>query len=133
MEQIIIDAKDFSLGRIASLAVKQSLLGNAVIIVNCNEIIISGKKESILSKYQRLRSMKSSSLKGPNFPKSPERILKRTIRGMLPYKQERGRKALKRIKCYNDVPEEYKDKEKISFKKEFSTKTFKLKEISKLI
>lgn len=30
---------------------------------------------------------------------------------MLPYKQYRGREALKKIKCYNEIPQDLKDKE----------------------
>jgi large subunit ribosomal protein L13 len=33
--------------------------------------------------------------------------MKRTIRGMLPYKRPRGADALKRVKCYVGVPVEF--------------------------
>ncbi|MFH0868111.1 MAG: 50S ribosomal protein L13, partial [Candidatus Woesearchaeota archaeon] len=31
------------------------------------------------------------------------------IRGMLPYKKERGRTAFKNIKCYIGIPEDFKN------------------------
>jgi len=44
----------------------------------------------------------------------PDRIVKRTIRGMLPYKRARGREALARLHVYLGIPEEY---EKVERKK----------------
>ena len=37
-------------------------------------------------------------------------MLRRMIRGMLPHKQGKGKLALKRIKCYKGIPEEFKNK-----------------------
>jgi large subunit ribosomal protein L13 len=37
----------------------------------------------------------------------PDRIVKRTIRGMLPYKQGKGRAAFSRLKVYLGVPEAF--------------------------
>ncbi len=51
---------------------------------------------------------------GPYFPKRPDRILKRTIRGMLPYKRARGRDAMSRLKVYVGVPFELKGTETIT-------------------
>ena len=61
--------------------------------------------------------------------------VKRTIRGMLPYKQERGRKALERVKCYIGAPEELDIKEMISIpgaskEKITAIKTFTVKALS---
>ncbi|MEM4294024.1 MAG: uL13 family ribosomal protein, partial [Thermoplasmata archaeon] len=48
--------------------------------------------------------------KGPFFPRMPDRILRRTVRGMLPYsKSKRGREAYRRLKVYIGVPEEFKN------------------------
>ena len=90
---IVIDGKNAILGRLASYVVKQALLGKEIAIVNCNEVVISGKPKSVIKEYQEKRQRGGSSLKGPFFPKSPERIVKRTVRGMLSYKQGRGREV----------------------------------------
>jgi large subunit ribosomal protein L13 len=37
----------------------------------------------------------------------PDRILKRTVRGMIPYKKTTGKEALKRLKVYIGVPPEF--------------------------
>lgn len=131
--KIIIDASQGIMGRIASFAAKQALFGKEVAIVNCNNVLITGNKEPVLEKYRQLREMGGWSLKGPNFPRSPEKIMKRTVRGMLPYRQERGRTALKKIMCYNEVPEELKEKEKIQMKREIKARATELSKISKEI
>ncbi len=128
---IIIDATKAILGRLASYCAKQALLGKNIVVVNCNEIIITGRPRTTINEYKEMRQKGGSSLKGPFFPKHPERIVKRTVRGMLSYKQVRGKEALKRVICYNDVPEQYKDSKKISAGKPKNTRTIKLKELSR--
>ncbi len=133
MNKIIIDAKDAPLGRVASLAAKQALLGKDIVITNCYYAIISGDKYALIQKYKDSRARGGSSLRGPNFPRNPERIVKRAIRGMMRYKQGRGRIALKKVMCYNEIPNEYKDSKKITMPKEFKIKTITLKELSEKI
>ena len=131
--KIVIDATNATLGRLASYAAKQALLGKEIAIVNCEGAVITGRKKSIISEYQEARSRGGASQKGPFFPKSPERIVKRTIRGMLSYKQGRGREAFKKIMCYNKTPEEYAEAKKIKAGKEKTFRTLSLGEISKVI
>ena len=69
MNEIIIDASNSVLGRVASLAAKQALLGKDVIIINCNNALISGRKNFIVKQYKQKRSRGWYALKGPNFPK----------------------------------------------------------------
>jgi len=131
--EIIIDANNAILGRLASFAAKQALLGKKLTIVNCEEAAIVGKPRSIIKEYQDIRKKGGSGLQGPFFPKSPEKIVKRTIRGMLSYKQGRGNEALKRIMCYNEIPEKYKDVKMIKAGKEKKVKTIRLKELGREI
>ncbi len=126
---IVIDATEGILGRVASHAAKQSLLGNDIKIVNCNEVMITGNKNMIIAKYKRARARGGSAQKGPNFPKSPERIMKRTVRGMLSYKQGRGLAAYKRVICYNTVPAELEKTEKITLKREIKVNAIKLSDL----
>lgn len=136
MNTIVIDATNAILGRLASYAAKQSLLGNNIIIVNCNDAVVSGKRLNIQSEYHEARVRGGASLKGPNFPKIPERLVKRTIRGMLSYKQGRGEAAFDRVKCYNSLPAEYTSKKQtiqsISGENK-PIKTMKLSELAKII
>ncbi len=105
----IIDATNSVLGRLASIVAKLALQGETIRIVNCEKAIISGERRHLIKFYTE-RIHRGNALKGPYFPKNPEAIVRRTIRGMLPYKTERGKKALKRIKTYVGVPEEFKNK-----------------------
>ncbi len=77
---MIIDAKNATLGRMASFAAKKAIEAEQIDIVNCEDAIIIGKKTSFIDHYKKKRARGGSSLKGPFFPYSPERIIKRTIR-----------------------------------------------------
>ncbi len=110
IEEIVINADGLVLGRLASYAAKQALLGKNVIVVNCEKAIISGNKKNILAKYISRLQKGRGWQKGPYWPKSAEMLLRRTIRGMLPWKKARGREAYKRIKCYKGIPKEYEEK-----------------------
>lgn len=117
--EIIIDGAGSVLGRLASYAAKQALLGKSVIIVNCSDIILSGKRRMIIEEYKNAVLKGGHSLKGPFWVKrNPERLAKRTVRGMLSYRQKRGQDAFSRIKCYNAVPEKYRDSKKVSLTRE---------------
>lgn len=129
---IIIDGTNAVLGRLASFAAKQALKGEEIIIVNCKEIIISGNKKGIEQKYLTLRKIGGHSQKGPKHSVNIEKIVKRTIRGMLPnHRFGRGRQAFKKIKCYKGLPEEFKDKDKKTFEKKKFPKYIKITQIGK--
>lgn len=107
MARIIIDANKAIFGRLCSFAAKKALQGDEVIIVNCEKAIITGNKKNIIEKYKELRTKASSSLKGPKHIRTPYRMLKRGIRGMLPdFRRGQGKQALSRIKCHDSVPAE---------------------------
>ena len=131
--ELVVDATNALLGRLASYVAKQALLGREVIVVNCNRAILSGNESFIGAQYRARRARGGSALKGPNFPRSPERIVKRTIRGMLPYRQMRGTQAFKRIRCYNEVPEQYASASLIKSGKEKPIKTMSLEALSKIL
>ena len=105
---MIIDAKDSILGRVSTYAAKQILLGDTVDVINCEQCVISGKKEAILANYHR-KLKRGAPNKGPFFYRRPDAMVKRTIRGMLPWKRSRGRDAYKLVKCHVGVPESLKN------------------------
>ncbi len=112
---MIIDAKNAIVGRLGTIVAKKALLGEEVIIVNAEKAIITGKPELVIDKYYNA-TQRGNPFKGPFISRAPDRLLRRMIRGMLPYKKPRGKEAYKRIKCYIGVPEEFKDKEIKVFK-----------------
>ena len=128
--KIVIDAGNLPMGRIASYAAKQALLGNEIAVINSEKAIISGNKKEVIGKYKELRAMGGSALKGPYHSKEPYIRLKRSIRGMLPdYRNGRGREAWKRIKCYSNVPEEFKDSKVTRIKANTPIKNISLQEL----
>ena len=111
----IYDAENQILGRLSSVVAKELLNGEKIIIVNCERAVLSGSPKSKIKFYfQRVR--RGDPIHGPFFPKRPNEILRRTVRGMLPWDRTRGREAFRNLKVYVGVPEEFKGKslEKIS-------------------
>ena len=104
----IIDASGATLGRLSTNAAKRLLNGEEIAIINSEEAIISGKKTMIKEKYKQKREV-GTYRKGPFFPRKPDQIVKRTVRGMLPYQTPHGRTAFKKLKCYAGIPDEFKD------------------------
>ncbi|KAA0018010.1 MAG: 50S ribosomal protein L13 [Thermoplasmata archaeon] len=104
----VIDASGAVLGRMASIVAKRLLKGEEIAIVNAEKAIILGDEQRVKQEYREKREI-GTQRKGPFFPRMPHMIVKRTIRGMLPYQQPKGREAMKRLKCYIGVPDEYKD------------------------
>jgi large subunit ribosomal protein L13 len=105
---MIIDATDLIVGRMASRVAKLSLLGERIDIVNCEKAVITGNKTYILNKY-KVRRQKGSPFKGVFLSRKPDFFIKRIIRGMLPYKQFKGKEAFKRIRCHISVPDDLKN------------------------
>ena len=105
----VINAQGASLGRLSTAVAKSLLQGYEIAIINSEKAVISGKKKEIKGEYQQKRDV-GTYRKGPFFHRSPERIVKRTVRGMMPYQKPHGREAYKRLKCYLGVPEEFNEK-----------------------
>lgn len=103
---IIIDATNLILGRIATVAAKQALLGEEVVVINCEKTIVTGERKMVINKFLQ-KIHRGVPLQGPYYPKQPDRIVRRTIRGMLPYKKAMGKAAFARVMCYLGVPEKY--------------------------
>jgi large subunit ribosomal protein L13 len=101
----VIDANGLIMGRLASIVAKRLLAGEVIDIVNAENAIVSGNRYTIFEDYKHSVERGRPEY-GPYFPKRPERILKRTVRGMIPYKREAGKKAMSRLKVYCGVPPE---------------------------
>ena len=111
---MIVDGEGLVLGRLASTVSKKLLSGERVTVVNAEKIIISGNKDWAYAKYkQRLdrASISNPRRMGPKYPRRPDDIFRRTVRGMIPYKQPKGRVALKGLRVHVGVPMEFADEE----------------------
>jgi large subunit ribosomal protein L13 len=107
---IIIDGKGLILGRMASVIAKRLLQGESIIILNAEKAAISGKRLQIVKDAKTFLEV-GHPRKGPNHPRRPDRIVRRTVRGMLPWKKPKGKQAYKRLKVYLGAPKEFEDKE----------------------
>lgn len=131
--KIYVDATDVQLGRIGSFVVKAALKGDEVFVLNSEKAILSGNKADTLTTITNWRNKGGNSLKGPKVSRSPERLLKRMIRGMLPWDRQRGRDAYKRIKCYKSGELDESKIEIIKIKTQLPLKYTTLQEVSRLI
>jgi large subunit ribosomal protein L13 len=131
MEKIILNAENISLGRLASTAAKMALQGNEVDIINSEKAVITGRKKNIIKEQKAVRAINTMKpRKGPFLSKNPEKILKRTIRSMVPnWRNGRGKVALKNIKCYLGVPENLRDKKARALEGNKSNLKISLKEL----
>ena len=105
----IIDANGALLGRLSAITAKRLINGEEIAVINSEKAIISGKKFTIKQRYKQKIEV-GTYRKGPFFPRMPDRIVKRTIRGMIPYQTPSGRSAFKKLKCYIGIPKEFEGK-----------------------
>lgn len=128
----IIDGKNAVLGRLASYVAKQALKGEEIVILNCEQVIVTGNRTNIKKKFEDKRGRVGSSQKGPKHSRTPDKIVKRSIRGMLPdHRKGRGKVAFKKIKCYVGIPKEFQESKKIVSGKEKIGKFVKVKDITR--
>ncbi len=107
---LVYDATDKILGRLASLVAKQLMSARKagreqrVIIYNAEHAVVSGPKTRVLANYDGKYKL-NHARKGPFYPRMPDQILKRTVRGMLPYqKNSSGRGALRDLRVMIGKP-----------------------------
>ena len=105
----IIDAKGLILGRMASSIAKRLLQGENVIVLNAEKAAISGKRLQIVKEAKTFLEV-GHARKGPFHQRRPDRIVRRTIRGMLPRQKPKGMQAFKRLRVYLGAPLEFEDK-----------------------
>ncbi len=101
---VVVDARDCILGRVSSEVAQRALAGETVAVINAERAVITGNEEATMETYHTRANLGSDS--GPYYPKRPDRIFKRAIRGMLPYKTDDGREAFSNVRVYVGNPYE---------------------------
>ena len=121
----VVDGTNLIAGRVCSNVAKLLRSGNRIFIVNCEKIMISGKKSSIIKEYEDFLKIHSiiHPQHEPFHPRRPDTIIKRMIRGMLPKEKPSRKTDLARLRTYIGVPKEVKGIEKIQFEKSKITKS----------
>jgi large subunit ribosomal protein L13 len=112
-EWFVIDAKDQTLGRLATqiavllrgkhkpMFAPHMDVGDYVIVLNCDKIRVTGRKLDQKFYYRHSGypgGLKSESLRDM-LRQHPERVIQTAVRGMLP-KNRLGRKMIKKLKIY---------------------------------
>jgi large subunit ribosomal protein L13 len=106
----IIDANGLILGRMASNVAKRLLQGERIFVVNAEKATISGKRLTMIGAAKTFLEVGHPG-KGPFHLRRPDRIVRRTVRGMLPWKKPKGQQAYRRLQVFIGVPEEFQSRE----------------------
>lgn len=102
----IVDGTNMVFGRAASQLAKKLLQGEEIHLVNAEKLVIIGNPKQISERYLAKRRIKhkANPEHSPKWSKVPHLLVKRMIRGMLPWKSSRGRDAMKRLRVYTGNP-----------------------------
>lgn len=111
---LVVDATHQLVGRLATQVARAALHGKTVRVINSEKAVMSGKKKVILDDYKQ-RYQRGATREGPFTHRQPDRIVRRVIRGMLPYKTTRGNDAFKRIMCYIGTPVQLREATPVRF------------------
>src|SRR3990170_6591298 len=104
----VVNGEGLILGRMCSKVAKRILKGEQIVIVNAEKAVLSGKKKSKVAEAKEFLEVGAPE-RGPFHSRRPDRIVRKTVRGMVPWKQPKGKSAYKRLKVYMGVPIELKD------------------------
>merc|ERR1712144_88861 len=112
---VVIDARGHLLGRLASFVAKEALLGQKIVVVRCEELVISGShiRNKLKLLMKRNKRMNTNPRKGPFHHKSPSDMFMRVVRGMLPHVWYRGSAAFQRVKCVEGIPDPFDQIKKV--------------------
>lgn len=128
----VIDGSGAVMGRLASFVAKELMKGEEIAIINCEKVIITGNKKNIKAEFEESKTKIGSGQKGPKISRSPEKIVKRSIRGMLPnFRKGRGKILYSKVKCYQGVPKEFEASKKIVGGKEVKSRFVRVGEVGK--
>lgn len=116
----LVNADGLIVGRMCSKVAKRLLNGEEVIILNAEKAVFSGKKKSKVAEAKEFLDV-GAPRRGPFHYRRPDRFLRKTVRGMLPFKLPKGKSAYKRLKVFMGVPLELKDQQLITFAEAQST------------
>jgi large subunit ribosomal protein L13 len=109
----VVDATGLVLGRAASVIARRLLKGESIVVVNAEKSIVTGSRSSVIAQYTAARA-RGSVRSGPHFPRYPDRIFRRTVRGMLPHQKTLGWRAFERLQVHIGVPEELRSAPTVS-------------------
>ncbi len=122
---VVVDATNHIAGRLASNVAKLLLQGQRVTVVNCEKIMMSGKRETQIREYREFLEINSiiNYKHGPVHYRRPDTLMAKMIRQMLPFdRKPSGKIAYAKLRTYIGAPNDTKPIEKIQFEKALITR-----------
>ena len=110
----LVNAEGLIVGRMCSKVAKRLLNGEEVTILNAEKAVFSGKKKAKILEAHIFLEV-GAPVRGPFHYRRPDRFLRKTVRGMVPFKQPKGKEAYKRLRVFMGVPLDLRGKEMITF------------------
>ena len=104
---VAIDAKCAVLGMISTHVAKKLIAGEKVDLYNAEKIVMAGSIETVSAKYIARRGAKDKKNpeNSPHWPRVPRMLVRRIIRGMLPWHSSRGKVAYRNLRVFEgDAP-----------------------------
>ncbi|MGV8176258.1 MAG: 50S ribosomal protein L13 [Candidatus Bilamarchaeaceae archaeon] len=107
---MVVDGNNLIFGRMSTQVAKSLLKGEEVHVINCEKIVITGTQDVIMDRFVKRRQAqnKGTPEHSPHWPRTPNLLVRRMIRGMLPHKRPTGKAAFKRLRVYVGNPMELK-------------------------
>jgi large subunit ribosomal protein L13Ae len=114
-KEIIIDGRGHLVGRLASKVAQQLLRGQRVVVVRCEQLVLSGSLFRNNLKYHEFLNKRCNTNPRKHFKhyRTPARMFWRSLRGMLPHKEHRGAAALDRLKVFEGIPYPYDQRKRM--------------------
>jgi large subunit ribosomal protein L13 len=119
-----VDATGQIAGRLCSNSAKRLLNGDRVVIVNAEKCLFSGQRSAVMNAW--LEYLKIASVvhpkHGPFHARTPDGMLTRMIRGMVPRRKPKGESAMKRLRVYVGIPKNLESSKFSGFENSKATK-----------
>ena len=110
----VIDGKGLIYGRLASNVAEMIMAGEEVVVLNAEQIIITGERSEILKDFKnKVDRGDVSKRKGPFYPRRSDLLFKRCVRGMIPWMSSSGRDAFRRLHVFVGAPKQSEDSNKV--------------------
>ncbi len=117
----IINADSLVLGRMSTYIAKRLLKGERIIVVNAEKAILSGKKASKVGPAKEFLEV-GAPMRGPFHYRRPDKIVRIAVRGMLPFREPKGKEAYRKLSVCIGIPDEFKDRKMEVFEDAHSSK-----------
>lgn len=101
-----VDATNAIVGRLASVVAEKLLMGEHVTVINTEKAVFTGNPRILTKLWQTRLDLRprGNPEKGPRFSRMPDRIVRKVIEGMVPFKRARGVEAMNRLDIFIGKP-----------------------------